>query len=81
MSLIFEFDNITNGEKFIKEVKEKYKFDGKIYTDDSFYSNEMFPFVVEYPVVCIERATLFDSYIELEIQSIAPEFGGEFIGT
>ena len=80
MSMIFDgFPTMADAEAFVAHVKDRYGLDGQTFDSvDAAMAHDPFPFVLNPPVVHIERT---DSAIEQQIWDAVTPFGGEFAGT
>jgi hypothetical protein len=91
--MIFEFKEMEQAKAFAATVKERFQLDGRVFDNvEEAYRAHTYPFVQKPPVAHIDRPNWFlpdDASkkqrdqafkIELQIEKLAREFGGKFIG-
>lgn len=94
MSMVFDnFPTMADANAFVTATKERFGLDGQTFaTDQESYNDDPGPFSRRPYIAHIDRVELDDDpnrdaaidrgvAAEERIHTIAPEFGGEFIGT
>jgi hypothetical protein len=81
MSLIFDhFKTLKRAEEFAQVVRGRYGLDAQVFdSDEEAQEHDPFPWRQEPPVVHVDRSDDLD--VELEIEELVRDYGGEHAGT